>query len=118
MSLTNFFRGRKPEDHVVFDDVRVTRTRTDGVKETIRWDELGEVGIVTTDEGPFAEDVYLILLSMDNRYGCSVPQGIKGADALLSRLQALPGFDNKAVIAAMKSRSNDKFTCWKKSSAK
>ncbi len=115
MSLVDFLRRRKKfVDTVVFDDVGVTRTRTDGVTESIRWEDVAEVGIVTTDEGPFAEDVFILLLSADKKQGCCIPQGASGSQELLGRLQKLPGFDNKALIGAMGSTANANFTCWKK----
>jgi hypothetical protein len=43
--------------------------------------------------------------------GCRSRQGATGDDQLLERLQALPGFDNNAVIAAMSSASNRRFLC-------
>jgi hypothetical protein len=82
----------------------------------VRWDDLVEVAIVTTDEGPIADDLFWVLLSSDHKTGCSIPQGIEGEKELLSRLQALPGFDNGEVIKAATSTTNARFVCWKKQS--
>ena len=101
-------------DLVSFDDTVITRTLPDGKTETVRWDDLQEVGIITTDEGPVAEDVYWMLMGSGG--GCAVSGGAKGMKELLARLQQLPGFDNAAVIKAMGSTSNNKFQCWKHSS--
>ena len=116
MSIFSFFRCRKARqpDRVSFTDEVVTRVRPDSVEERIRWDELHEVGIVTTDEGPFHEDVFFLLMASDRKSGCVVPQGAEGCKDLLKRLQKLPGFDNEAVIKAMGSTSNAKFVCWKR----
>jgi hypothetical protein len=113
MSLLGFLRRKKPDRVSVTPEV-VTRFRPDGVQETIRWDDLAEVGIITTDEGPWAEDVFWLLIGSDGKSGCAVPQGAEGSKVLLEALQKLPGFDNEAVIKAMGSTSNAKFTCWKK----
>lgn len=99
-------------DRVTFDDVSVTRNLLDGKTETVRWDDLKEVGIVTTDEGPAQEDVYWILLGSAG--GCAVSGSAEGIKELLARFQQLPGFDNEAVIKAMGSTSNNKFLCWKR----
>jgi hypothetical protein len=40
---------------VTFDEQRVVRTVALGRTESVRWDELKEVGIVTTDQGPFVD---------------------------------------------------------------
>ncbi len=116
MSIFSIFRRRKARqpDRVSFTDEIVSRVRPDGVEERIRWDELHEVGILTTDEGPMQEDVFFLLIAGDGKSGCVVPQGAEGCKRLLERLQKLPGFDNEAVIKAMGSTSNAKFVCWKR----
>jgi hypothetical protein len=110
------FRRKKPKtpDRVTFTDEAVTRVRPDGVEEVIRWDDLHEVGILTTDKGPWQEDVFFLLIASDGKSGCAVPQSSDGSKQLLKRLQQLPGFDNEAVIKAMGSTSNAKFVCWKR----
>lgn len=113
MGLFSFFRKTTYPETVEFDDVSVRRHLSDGRVESVRWDELVEVVIATTGAGPLVEDVYWLLIDLNNA-GCAVAQGAQGADALLARLQALPGFDNEAVIAAMGSTANDRFTCWRK----
>jgi len=114
VSLFDFFRRKRNPDRIVITDDSVTRLRPDGVQEAVRWDDLVEVGIVTTDEGPWSEDVFWILMASDRKTGCAVPQGAEGADKLLEALQKLPGFDNGAVIKAMGSTSNARFVCWRK----
>lgn len=110
------FNSRKAAetDRVSFDDTVITRTLPDGKTESVRWADLQEVGILTTDEGPYSEDVYWMLLGSEG--GCAVSGGAQGMKELLVRLQQLPGFDNAAVIKAMGSTGNDKFLCWKRSS--
>jgi hypothetical protein len=68
---------------------------------------------VTTDHGPFVDDVFWLLIGEDGK-GCAVPSEAEGMKALLERLQRLPGFDNEAVIAAMGSTSNARFRVWKR----
>jgi hypothetical protein len=114
MNIFRFFRKPKQIDRVIFDDSAVTRIRPDGVEETIYWDDLYEVGILTTDEGPNQEDVFFLLIAEDRKSGCVVPQSSEGSNRLLERLQKLPGFDNRTVIKAMGSTSNAKFVCWKR----
>jgi hypothetical protein len=112
--VLGFLRRNRPPDRVVTTPDAVTRTRPDGVQEMVRWDDLIEVTILTTDEGPWLEDVFWLLVGADGKGGCAVPQGAKGADKLLEELQKLPGFDNRAFIDAMGSTSNARFVCWKK----
>ena len=116
MNIFNFFRKRKvrPLDRVSFTDDAVTRIRPDGIQEMIRWDEIYEISIVTTDEGPWMEDVFFLLTAQDGKSGCAVPQLSEGSQQLLERLQKLPGFDNEAVVQAMGSTLNARFVCWKR----
>jgi hypothetical protein len=101
---------------VEVSDGGVTCTRPTGEADSVAWDDLKAVTVITTDEGPFAPDVLWHLEG--GRGGCVVPQGAAGEDALLERLQALPGFDNEALVEAMSSAENRRFVCWKKESAK
>lgn len=103
----------RPRAVVAVDDEGVTCSRPGGPAESIRWDELHEVVIVTTDEGPFVEDVFFVL-SDAGAARCTIADEADGFPALLGRLQALPGFDNRAVIAAMGSADNARFPCWKR----
>ena len=94
------------------DDVGVTRLLGDGF-ERVRWDELVEVKIVTTSEGPFLEDVFFVLVGAHGN-GCVVAQSLMDEVGLLARLQQLPGFDNEAVIDAMKCTDDGEFVCWRR----
>jgi hypothetical protein len=120
MGILDFFRKRAERRRLVaaagveFDDERVVHRRRDGSVETMVWSELVEVGILTTSDGPFGEDVYWMLLAADRKSGCAVPGSAVGMDRLLSRLQELPGFDNRQVIEAMGSVADARFVCWTK----
>jgi hypothetical protein len=108
-------RRPKMEEQVTVTEEEVIRTMKNGRQEKVRWDELVEVGILTTDEGPFGEDVFWILIGAGGAHGCAAPQGARGSEDLLKAFQErLPGFDNEAVIRAMGSTSNDRFVCWRK----
>jgi hypothetical protein len=98
---------------IVIDDRGVRRDLGRGRIEEVEWQNLSEVQIVTTDEGPFEDDAFFLLVGNDGK-GCCVPQGAEGSGPLLERLQALPGFDNDQVIAAMGCSENARFVCWKK----
>ena len=117
MNLISRLFDKKPSatstakgDTVTFDDERIVRTMQNGRQETIRWSELRNVTIMTTDEGPFEDDVFWVLSGTQT--GCLVPSEAEGMKELLPRLQQLPGFDNEAVIRAMGSTANERFLCW------
>lgn len=81
-----------------------------GKTESVAWNDLQRVEVITTDEGPWAADVFGMLHG--SATGCVVPQGATGAKRLLERLQELPRFDNEAFIRAMGSTSNQRFLVW------
>ena len=105
--LRRFFRGRR--ETVEIDDAGVKRVLGNGQVEAVTWDALTEVSIVTTAGGPFEEDVFFLLRAGDA--GCAVPQSQATGD-FVSRLQALPGFDNQAMIDAMGTATDARFVCW------
>lgn len=81
-------------------------------REFIRWDDINEISIVTTDEGPLLPDLWLLLTGSNN--GCSIPQGAAGYDELFDRICQFPDFDFESVIEASACASNARFTCWKR----
>jgi len=89
--------------------------RVDGpVREQIKWDEVVEIRIITTDEGPFREDVFFALVGTNGK-GCLVPHDAAARTKLLEELQVrFAGLDNETVIKALGSTSNDNFLVWKK----
>ncbi|MEM4989514.1 hypothetical protein V8G57_19160 [Collimonas sp. H4R21] len=111
--------GKRPESSIVpqlnvveFNDEQVTRTTADGIRETLLWSELQEISIITTDGGPYVDDVFWELRGTS--HGCLVPSEAEGIKELLSKLQELPGFNNEAVIQAMGSTDNARFLCWQR----
>jgi len=80
----------------------------------IFWYDLQEVSIITTDEGPFAADVWLVLKG--NAGTIRIPQGNPGYDTVYDRVSGLEGFNFQGVIDAMMSTENNEFILWKKNS--
>ncbi|MGV9413346.1 hypothetical protein ACWDOP_25880 [Nocardia sp. NPDC003693] len=98
---------------VEINDTFVRRTLANGRVEEVAWTELAEVRIITTADGPFAEDVFFVLIGATGK-GCVVPHS--AADTgFLARLQALPGFDNEKVIEAMMSVADRQLLVWRRS---
>jgi hypothetical protein len=101
---------------VATDEAGIRFARVNGVRESVRWDEVDRVLIRTTDKGPFDDDVFFVVeTALDSLV---IPQPAKGCDALLCELQQLPGFDNQAVIEAMGCTDNREFLCWERGRAR
>jgi hypothetical protein len=106
--------ARAPDpDRVVVDQVGVRRRLPDGRHEAVGWDDLVEVAIRTTPEGPWQEDVFFLLTGRDGG-GVAVPHGEAVELELLGWLQALPGFDNQQVVEAMGCAEDAMFVCWRR----
>jgi hypothetical protein len=61
-----------PYPHTVsFDEQAITLALPGGEAQSMRWNDLYEVAILTTDEGPFVDDVFWIFLGHHGR--CKVP---------------------------------------------
>lgn len=96
---------------IVVNDESLTITYGDAHTDRFLFDDLKRVSIITTDEGPLLDDVFWLLLF---KVIIMIPQGITGEEALLTRLQAMPGFDNGAVITAMECTDNNAFEVWRR----
>ena len=104
-----FKRGKQPQrPPVAFDDDGVRRTLPDGRTESVSWTDLAEVRILTTSDGPAAEDVFFVLAGADLKSGCVIAQGDL-PDGLLDRLFSLPGFDHNKVSEAMGTATEAQF---------
>lgn len=103
-------RGGGARGRVTFDERGVVFEGADGRREGIVWRELRAVTVITTDEGPWRDDVFWLLEGAEG--GCVVPSEAEGMPEFLERLQRLPGFNNQTVIAAMGCAQNGRFACW------
>jgi hypothetical protein len=106
-------RGTPSAVSVAFDADTITLKRPGELPQTLNWVELASVGIVTTEHGPFATDLFWLLQSRDRSRSLIVPMDATGEHELLKAMQArLPGFDNMAVVEAMGSIDNAGFVIW------
>ena len=83
-----------------------------GKKEKHLFENLQKVTIITTDQGPFEDDVFWLMLFKKNII--MIPQGCPGEDKLLEIMQKLPDFDNEQVVKAMTCSENSSFLVWEK----
>lgn len=101
---------------VSVDDIGVRRQLADGSEESVTWAELSAVVVRVIPEGPWNEDVFLMLAGA-NGNGTAVPSGDPAADALIERLQSLPGFDNDKFVEAMTTDADEAYVVWKAESS-
>ncbi|ASR37768.1 hypothetical protein BAY61_25295 [Prauserella marina] len=97
---------------VSVDDTGVRRRLADGTEESVTWSELSAVVVRVIPEGPWKEDVFLMLAGADGT-GTAVPSGDPAANALIERLQTLPGFDHDKFVEAMTTDADEAYVVWK-----
>jgi hypothetical protein len=97
---------------VVVDEEWIVCRRGLTRSEAVRWSDLKLVLLETTDQGPFQNDVFWVLVGESGR--CVVPQEADGSQQLLAKLQTLAGFDSSAVVEAMGTTENRTFVCWRR----
>lgn len=76
----------------------------------VRIDELDEIGIETTDQGPFAEDVFWILKQGPVRLRIGDPHPV--FRQLMDSFGSLDDFDWESFADAMSCIENRYFLCW------
>jgi hypothetical protein len=116
MGLLDFLRRRRPTPPeraaVTFDDKEITCRRPPNLVDVMKWADLCVVVIQTTDQGPFVDDIFWVLVGKTSC--CIVPSESKGVDQLVARLRQLPSFDYGPAVRAMSSAENREFVCWRR----
>ncbi|WP_007027584.1 hypothetical protein [Saccharomonospora iraqiensis] len=97
---------------VSVDDSGVRRVLADGTEESVTWSDLSAVVVRVIPESPWQEDVFLMLAGSDGT-GTAVPSGDPAADALIERLQTLPGFDHDTFVEAMTTDADQAYVVWR-----
>ena len=100
---------RRDVPGVEIDDQGVRRALS-GRIEAVLWKDLVEIRIVTTDEGPFVDDVWWLFTSSSGA-GCAI-SSLAVDDRLFDRLKRISGVNYDAVISAMGSCENATFLVW------
>ena len=86
---------------------------SDGPPTLIAWAEIQGIDVLTTSDGPWAEDVFILLRGPGEQVH-AIPQGSDGFPALVERLISLPGFSVQEFTRAMGSTSDQRFVCWRR----
>jgi len=105
---------KQPEDYYETEitEVYVKITHPKRKTEQINWNEIEEIKLINTDEGPFLPDVWLIL--MGNRKGCSIPQGSEGWNKVYDIVSEYEGFNFENVIKSASCTGNETFELWQR----
>ena len=82
-----------------------------GQTGSVSWDGITRVSIVTTDKGPFEDDVFLCLYLSDNKR-ILIPSENSGYTPVYDVVSKFDGFDFSKVIDSMACPYNNEFLCW------
>jgi hypothetical protein len=112
-AVSKFNKSRNPPSEVAFDGEEIRYSGPRQETRRMAWRGLAQVLIVTTDGGPFVEDLFWILVSRSGEK-LAMENGAKGVSALLAEMQSrLPGFDNEALVKAVGSTCCAVFEVWR-----
>ena len=116
--MFNFFKKFKrlePEELyiITLTDENLTVAHPGQTVQQIQWSAIEKIELVTTDEGPWLPDVWLVLSGGGDV--CSIPQGAKHYEEVYDKISVLPDFDFEAVLSATRCTDNARFMLWKKS---
>lgn len=99
---------------VTFTNLSIAVNYGNGETRLVDWASITKVGITTTDEGPFCEDIFWGL-HVGDEVAVVYPHAAKGCQELLVAMQKrLDNFDNGRLIDAMASSDNAQFSIWEK----
>jgi hypothetical protein len=93
----------------------VRRSGENGLRESVAWNDLTEVAVLTTAGGSFTEDVFIVMRGLGND-GVVVPHTLAVESGVLTELQSrLPDFDNETFVSALQCKRDDVFVVWRAS---
>lgn len=105
-------RDRASQSRVVVDVFGVRRELVDGRVESVDWSDVEIVEVVRASMGPHRASGGVVLIGGSGEQGALVPLDKVGTTSLLSRLDALPGFDRRVFDGAVTSRAPSRTTVW------
>jgi hypothetical protein len=116
-NLQNWFEKRKSQNHLrqisfSFDGRIITADGPFARRTSVRIEDIREIGIETTDAGPFVEDVFWLINR--NTEGLRIPQDSTVFNRLVDYFESFEGFDWEPFTKAMASTDNRYFLCWKR----
>jgi len=95
------------------DESGLSEVSANGPGRKYLWSEVQHVGILTTADGPFSEDIFFIIKT-DSQDICITDEQATRIN-LFDGFHHLPGFDYEQAAAAMCSTSEASFPCWDRS---
>ncbi|MBC8162877.1 MAG: hypothetical protein H7Z42_16840 [Roseiflexaceae bacterium] len=99
---------------VEYDADTIRTCSREVVVAAIRWDELDEITVFTSEAGPIGDDSVWLFASPSRSKIILIAGTCPGFPALLEVLQQLADFDNVALLEAMGSTTPGRFVVWRR----
>ena len=100
----------RPPQVSTYEGLEIEQAHLRWQGQTLRWSELTRIQIITTDQGPFADDLFWTFEAKSGE-SCIIPgQAIGGT--FFDRLEQLPDVDYGQIILAQGSCENATFLVW------
>jgi len=100
-----------PEYHLVITDDEVACEHRKRERESIRWNDVNRIWLVTTSQGPRLPDQWILFEGA--RAGCSFPTEAEGMDAMWDEFEnRFPGFDYGPLIKG--GTTDARHLCWER----
>lgn len=100
-----------------YDEIKGSISYPDEAPKFIPWKEVTKIEIVTTDQGPWEEDVWWLFYLNENKSPIDIAQGTKNHEKIFEVLESyFTNVNMNEISRAMGSTSNAKFNVWTKSS--
>lgn len=104
--------GKTHKSKVLCNDEGVSVEHTNGTIESALWDEIIKISVITTNQGPIADDVFLVLFKEEE--GVLIPSEAEGYNEVFERVSKFDEFDFQKYIDSMSSTINKEFICWER----
>jgi hypothetical protein len=102
------------ESRVEYDATSIRTSFGTSKVDSIRWDEVDEIALITSESGPTGDDVVWVFADATRSKVTGIAPTSTGFPALLEELQRLPGFDHEALLLAMGSVTLERFVVWRR----
>lgn len=91
---------------------RLVWTPASGPDVSLDLDAISGIDILTSSTGPWADDIYYVLLSRDCTL--TIPASAAGIEQLLEELQAFAAFDRETAETAIHATGEGRFAIWRR----
>lgn len=107
-------KHKNPEDDftVTITDKFIKVEHPHRETEQVMWENIKQIKLINTDQGPWLPDVWLALLGDED--GCLIPQLAKGFNEVYGIVSKYEGFNFENFIKSMSCTDNAEFDLWTK----